>query len=1290
MNRDPENSLPPLSSLGNRNLTETAPAQKQAITDDFLPKLGPYRVCHEIGRGGMGVVYLAIQEQPVEREVALKVIRDPNLGQTIIDECKSLAAMNHPNVAVIYDGGTDTISKVPYFAMEYVDGKTLVDYCDQNCLSIKDRLKIFVQVCDGVQHAHKKQIIHRDLKPANVLVAERDGDGIPKVIDFGLSTDLLENKASGSPSGTWEYMSPEQAQGELLDTQTDIYSLAVILHELLTGELPIASSKFSRTGSISTDLPINVELITTELPAKASLVFDKEENIQAFSTKCPDNIYAHRAALKNDYDFIIEKGLNKEPELRYDSAKGFADDVLRVMKHEVPLARPSSRSYSSKKFVRRNMAMVTAIALLILVSLSGTAVSTLNWLRANESAKVAIAAREEERIAKDKAIASAKEAIAAEKKEGIAKEDAEEQAANANFQLGNYLASQNRILDSERSFSQIPRSHRNMEWWLTQKSIDASDFTSFAHTSLVSEVGFSDSGRLVVSAGHDNKAVVWNVETGAAEHFLLHDDSVTSIDIRRDDSIIVTASRGGGLAVWNTADGKLIKRISLPSGKDATCVRFGWGGMNVVAGAGNEVVSWDYSSDTIETKFKHSAEVLAICLSPDGKTIASSSRSQDIRVWEYDSGDVVAKPQVKYTRKKSPKVLGTSEADFNYVVSMDFSPDGRELAFSVASPFGERPAKIDSVGVWNFEEKKGKQAIGHEGGTSGIQVSPDGSFLVTVGYDNLIKTWRRRDLRLLSSKTGHGQAIETLDLSRDGSRLVTAGGMKVKKDDEALQNGPFDFGLKFWSMKNDLGSHMVVPKGSDPSNSNQMTADGSHAFLLDGKLLRILKIDDGSVKNVKLSDDASKVVLSKDEETLAVLLENKRIVLLTISGEIIHEVENDEKIVSLVFTKNGTSVLLASSDNSLRLCNVETGKIEAIGNTGNAVLRILAPDQNQCVTIGGDQTIRTWDLSTQSELRCIDFTAPAGQTSTHACLSEDNSTLAIATGSIIQLFDFKRGKPVGSFAGHRGEIRSLKFSSDKKRLFSSADDHTIRIWNVETEKEILHFDTAKLVATELFLHNDDRRLAFFSEQGDLHFFHFPETTFVTRLHGHQFPVFAVEFPSANTDLLYSRSKKSSWSNEEWLVWKFKEGKLMDGKELKEQTKNLLRQNKKLKPEFEFVNIKSANKCSQCQVSTDGTWTAVPSGNEIILVQRPKKDSFEAFSRMKKSQVDSNWHFKKGVAAEKDQDNFAAAFHFSWALKSYSDSELESRFNKSFKSLPSPERRMLREQTKMIESVPAND
>ena len=189
MDKDSENSLPPLSSWDSDKIGET-PIQGESLPPDPVLKLGPYRISYEIGRGGMGVVYLAIQEQPVEREVALKVIQDPSLAKTIIDECKSLAAMNHPNVAVIYDGGADPISKVPYFAMEYVDGKPLTNYCNQNSLSIQDRLEIFVQLCSGVQHAHKKQIIHRDLKPTNVLVVKQDGKATSKVIDFGLSADL--------------------------------------------------------------------------------------------------------------------------------------------------------------------------------------------------------------------------------------------------------------------------------------------------------------------------------------------------------------------------------------------------------------------------------------------------------------------------------------------------------------------------------------------------------------------------------------------------------------------------------------------------------------------------------------------------------------------------------------------------------------------------------------------------------------------------------------------------------------------------------------------------------------------------------------------------------------------------------------------------------------------------------------------------------------------------------------------------------------------------------------------
>ena len=275
-----EGSLPNLSSWDNSQPTQTPTPEDKFLHEDLLT-LGPYRVVREIGAGGMGVVYLAIQKQPVNREVALKIIQDPSLAKTIAIECKSLAAMNHPNVATIFDGGADPISMTPYFAMEYVEGTPLTSYCNAERLSIERRMDIFIQLCNGVQHAHKKQILHRDLKPANVLVVEHDGRAIPKVIDFGLSTDLRKHEANGRPSGTWEYMSPEQAKGEAIDAQTDIYSLAVILYELLTGRRPLRSSLFFRSND-EIEVDKNVELIATHTPPNASEIFSRHRQCQLF------------------------------------------------------------------------------------------------------------------------------------------------------------------------------------------------------------------------------------------------------------------------------------------------------------------------------------------------------------------------------------------------------------------------------------------------------------------------------------------------------------------------------------------------------------------------------------------------------------------------------------------------------------------------------------------------------------------------------------------------------------------------------------------------------------------------------------------------------------------------------------------------------------------------------------------------------------------------------------------------------------------------------------------------
>lgn len=1247
VNEETDNSLPKLSSRGNSTLDH----KPETSTLTNIKELGPYRVLREIARGGMGVVYLAIQQKPVERQIALKVIRNPLWSSTIVEECKSLAAMSHPNVAVIFDGGVDPNSQISYFAMEFVDGHPLTQYCKDKALTVKERLEIFVQLCNGVQHAHKKQIIHKDLKPDNVLVIERDGKAIPKIIDFGVSADLQHKTSTNKLSGTWEYMSPEQAAGKQLDTQTDIYSLAVILYQLLTGQLPLDRSQFLRTRDIAATVA-NVEHINKQVPPKASERFNTKELASLFFQTCPDRAASHRKSLQNDFDFILAKGLNKDPELRYDSANGFAEDIIRVMQHEVPLARPFSRSYTLKKFVRRNLASVAMISLLFLVSLSGAIVSTALWRKSVEYGNKVTIARDAEEFAK---------------------ENAEKEAANANFQLGNYLASQNRILESKRAFSRVPQKHRGIEWWLNQKTIDSSDFTCFAHTALVSEVCFSPLGRWVASAGRDAKVTVWDVETGCIHRLLPHDSPVVSVDFHPCDTKLVTATEEGELGIWDAVEGKRLYQFSFPSGTNTSLVLFDWEGEKVVVGADDKVVTWDYKNGTLSNRFQHSAEVTAICLSPDGETAASSSRNQDIQVWKLKTGELISSPGIEY---RSPWEKGALESDWNHVVSMDFSPDGKELAFAIASSFGSRPAKnLKNLGVWDFEERTSQQIKAHENGSSGVRYSPDGLSLISVGYDNQVRMWNH-DLKQMGAKSGHGQAIESLDISADGSRLVTAGGAPLQSEYQKPGNVPCDYGVKFWSLKNGVGSHLVSGSGIEVIRDCKMTADGSRAFILNGEILRIVEVDKGTEKIVRLSGQAISITLSDRENKLAILFDDGRLVVLDSTGALnsLQEISTGKAVQKISFAKNGESVLIAYSESSERktkfslACYDLSGeKKQYIGSTEDAVVAIIGYDANSCITVSKDKKIRTWDLLQCSETRCVDIDAPHGQKVGPACLAPNHQILAVAIGAEIELFDIDTGKRLNSISGHKAPVTSLEFSvktaskepSNHLTLISAGEDFSIRIWDIATGNELHNFDTGKAIASDLFVSNQ-AKFSWLSNRGDLHLFGFSKDTLVTRLYGHRFPVFAVEFSDAEPKLLYSRSKKTEWSNEEWFVWQVVTGKLLSVDDLK--ALELRGQDIRLKPEFEFVKLKPGGKCAECQISENGDWTAVPTGNEVVLVKRPAPSTFEALSRKTKAQVDSDWHYKKGADAEKDGEHFAAAFHYSWAMINNSNADLKERYS----------------------------
>ena len=337
--------------------------------------IGPYKLLEKLGEGGMGVVYKAEQTQQISREVALKIIKPGMDTKQVIArfnaERQALAMMEHDNIAKVYDAGT-TDSGRPYFVMELVKGSAITKHCDKEKLSLKERLELFILVCQAIQHAHQKGIIHRDIKPSNVLVTLKDGKPVPKVIDFGVAkaidvklTDMSFTDI-GAIVGTPEYMAPEQADPSSIniDIRTDIYSLGVILYELLAGSPPLDAKQFNR-GAILEMLRMVREVDPPRPSTKVSTA-DALPSIAA----CRDLDPAHlKRALRGDLDWIVMKALEKDRNRRYGNANDFADDVLRHLAHKPVHAAPPSWAYRLRKFVRRHRAALMLAGIFSLFAL---------------------------------------------------------------------------------------------------------------------------------------------------------------------------------------------------------------------------------------------------------------------------------------------------------------------------------------------------------------------------------------------------------------------------------------------------------------------------------------------------------------------------------------------------------------------------------------------------------------------------------------------------------------------------------------------------------------------------------------------------------------------------------------------------------------------------------------------------------------------------------------------------------------------------------------------------------
>jgi serine/threonine protein kinase len=396
----------------------------QPILERAGTVVGLYKLLQQIGEGGMGTVYMAEQSHPVKRKVALKIIK-PGMDTRHImarfqAERQALALMDHRNIAKVLDAGT-TADGRPYFVMELVKGVPITRYCDEHHLTPRERLELFIPVCQTIQHAHHKGIIHRDIKPSNVLVCIYNGKPVHKVIDFGVAkatgpklTEQTLFTEFGAIVGTVEYMSPEQAQLDQLDidTRSDIYSLGVLLYELLTGTTPLERKRLKQVAVLEL-----LRLVREEEAPRPSTRLSTVEALPSIAANRGTERKKLSALMRGELDWIMLKALEKDRERRYEAANSLARDIEHYLHDEAVLACPPTAGYRLRKFARRHP-VVLATAALVVALVIGTAVAWWQAVRATRAEAAAMVAAEAEKEAKESALKREESAL---KREGETK-----------------------------------------------------------------------------------------------------------------------------------------------------------------------------------------------------------------------------------------------------------------------------------------------------------------------------------------------------------------------------------------------------------------------------------------------------------------------------------------------------------------------------------------------------------------------------------------------------------------------------------------------------------------------------------------------------------------------------------------------------------------------------------------------------------------------------------------------------------------------------------------------------